>query len=261
MGVRTLAEGEPGAPLVVFAHGLEDSWTSWRPLAAALDPRWRALALDLPWRPGNDYGWRGRPARHWLGLGLDLVGEPPAALVAHSFGASTALELMCARDRRVGAAAVLMCPLYRMPSQPVSRHAFERARAAFVQHVRDGVRAKMGDRADALDPEVLAAMMDRAVDRVGPLAFLAVFERFVESAALGLGDISLPALVLAGGADPTLSERAAAALAAAIPGADLHIDPDYDHFCHLRNAQRIGGLVGDLVGSAHAQDRTAGRPR
>ncbi|MFD0900337.1 alpha/beta fold hydrolase [Actinomadura sediminis] len=261
VGVRTLSPGGPGAPLVVFAHGLEDSWTSWLPVAGELDPAWRALALELPWRPGNDYAWRGRSPGHWLARALDLVGEAPDALVAHSFGAGAALELLCAGGPAPAASAALVCPLYRMPSQPVGWHAFDRSRTTFMQHVRDSVRAGMGSRADTVDPAVLAAMMELALDRVGPIAFLTVFEQFVASAALRLENAAPPAIVLAGGADPTLSRRAAVALAGAMPDARLVYDPGYDHFCHIRHAHRIAGLVADLVGTVRAETRTAGNHR
>jgi pimeloyl-ACP methyl ester carboxylesterase len=47
---HVLARGRPGEPVVVFAHGLEDSWKSWQGLAAELNQDWTLIALDLPWR-------------------------------------------------------------------------------------------------------------------------------------------------------------------------------------------------------------------
>ncbi|WP_433241178.1 alpha/beta fold hydrolase [Streptosporangium sp. CA-135522] len=259
--VHTLAQGVPGAPFVVFAHGLEDSWTSWLPLAAELDPDWRLVALDLPWRPGNDYRWRTRPAGQWLGDGLDLLDTAPDAVVAHSFGANATLELLCALDSRPGRAAALVCPLYRLPRHPVTWRMFERSRSTFVQHIRDGLRARMGVRADSTEPGVLETMMDMALDRVGPSGFLTVFEQFAASADLPLGNVGLPTLVLAGGADPTLSLEAATALADGIPGADLRIHHDYDHFCHIRHARGVAAQVANLVDVARATTRTVGEFR
>ena len=207
-----LAPGVPGAPLVVFAHGLEDSWTSWQPLAAELDPDWRLVALDP--HPG-----------------------------------------------RTGRTVALVCPLYREPRHPVTWRMFDRSRATFVRHIRDGVQARMGGRADSMEPGLLEAMIDMAVDRVGPAGFLTVFDQFARSADLPLGNVELPTLVLAGASDPTLSREAAAALAGAMPGASLRIHDGYDHFCHVRHAGDVAAQVAGLVAAARATTRTTGELR
>jgi pimeloyl-ACP methyl ester carboxylesterase len=259
VSVRTLAPGATGAPTVVFAHGLEDNWACWLPLTKELNPDWRLLALDLPWRAGNDYRWRRRPAGHWLGEALDLLDGVPDVFVAHSYGANAALELLCALDPRPGRAAALICPLYRLPSHPVSWRMFDRARATFVQHIHEGLRVRVAGRGRTMDPDVLRSMLDVAVDRVGPAGFLSVFEQFTLSADLPLHNIELPTLVLAAGADPTLSREAATALGAQIAGAEVRIRDDYDHFCHIRHARDIAAQIADLVLSRTAT--TAGERR
>lgn len=257
---HTIATGEPGGPLLVFAHGLEDVWASWQPLAAELaaelDPSWRLVALDLPWRAGNDYRWRTRQPGQWLADGLDLVGRVPDALVAHSFGANAALELMCALDPRPGRAAALICPFYRLPRHRVTWRMFDRSMATFVEHIREGLLARLGPRAGSMEPEVLETMMKLAQDRVGPLGFLTVFQQFVASADLPLDRVEQPTLVLAGGADPTLSREAALALGDGMPGARALIRDDYDHFCHLRHARGVAALVAGLVDAVSAPTGT-----
>lgn len=64
---HVLFAGTPTGPCVVFVHGLEDTWHTWIRVAQCLGPRWRAIALDLPWRAGNDYRWR------WAGSPGDWV--------------------------------------------------------------------------------------------------------------------------------------------------------------------------------------------
>jgi pimeloyl-ACP methyl ester carboxylesterase len=258
---HTLAPGVPGAPLVVLAHGLEAPWASWRPLAAELDPDWRLVALDLPWRAGNDYRWRTRAPGRWLGDALDLVDATPDLLVAHSFGANATLELLCADDPRAGRAVTLVCPLYRLPRLPVTWRMFDRSRSTFIQHIREGLLARMGARAESTEPDVLETMIDLALERVGPAGFLTVFQQFVASAELSLGHVELPTLVLAGGIDPTLSREAAVALAGAMPGATVRVNDDYDHFCHIRQARGVAAQVTDLVDAAWATTRTAGELR
>jgi pimeloyl-ACP methyl ester carboxylesterase len=247
--VHTLTAGRPDGPLVVLVHGLEDTWAGWRPLAAQLDPGWRVVALDLPWRAGNDYQWRYRTLGQWLGEGLDLLDSEPDAMIAHSFGANAALQLACAYGRRPGRALGLVCPMYRELRHAVTWRTFDRARAIFVENIRESLLARMGNRVGLMDASVLANMVDLVVDRVGPFGFLTMFEQLVASAHLRLETVDVPTLVLAGGADHTMSPATVTALATGIPGARLRIVDEYDHFCHVRHAAGVAAQVTDLVGT------------
>jgi len=232
----------------VLAHGLEDDWSCWRGLVERLDPDWHIRTLDLPWRAGNDYRWRQRDsAAAWLAAGLDGLDEPADALVAHSFGANAALELMAAGDRRVGDAVALICPLYRPPEAEVTWRMFDRARQSFEAHIRDGVRAKMGHRTGAVEPDVLESMVDKTLDRIGPLGLLTAFESFVASTDIALERIDQRVMVLAGGADRTLSATAARMLAARIPAATVRVDDNFDHFCHVRRPYRVAEQVSEFL--------------
>jgi pimeloyl-ACP methyl ester carboxylesterase len=256
--VHTLAPGAPGGPLVVLVHGLEDAWASWLPMAAELDPDWRLVALDLPWRAGNDYRWYRRPSGEWLADALDLLGARPDAMVAHSYGANAALELLCERDSRPGPAVALISPLYRNPRYPVTWRLFDRAREAFVEHIREGLRARMAGRAETTDPTVLAAMMSVALDRVGPSGFLAVFQQFTASAYLALDQVEAATLLVAGAQDPSLPPEAARALASSIPGARVRVNDGYDHFCHFRQARGVAAQVAEFIETACLSTGTVG---
>ncbi|HCT80093.1 MAG TPA: alpha/beta hydrolase [Micromonosporaceae bacterium] len=240
---RELAPGEPGERLAVLAHGLEDSWESWLPLVRRLDPTWRVVALDLPWRPGNDYRWRRRPSWAWLGDALELVDRHPDLMVAHSYGANALLELLSAGDPRTSQAAALICPLYRPPDIAVTWKIFDRSRRAFEKHIQDSLMTRLSGRADRIGGDVVENMIAKAIDRVGPAGFLAVFDQFVSSAAVALDEITASVLVLAGGADPTLSPDAATSLARRIPYASLLIDDEYDHFCYVRRPGEVADRI------------------
>lgn len=223
---------------MVLVHGLEDAWSSWLPLAVLLDEEWRVTALDLPWRAGNDYRWRAADtAAGWLARALG--NDPVDAVVAHSFGANAALQLMAAGT--LPGAAVLICPLYRPPAVGVTWDVFDRARANFERLITDGIRARLGGR--DLEPDVLAAMAGKALDRIGPHGVLTAFDCFVASTDLPLEDVGQRALVLAGTADLSLSARAARALAARIPDAAVEIADDVDHFCHVRRPRLVAAHV------------------
>ncbi|WP_422768927.1 alpha/beta fold hydrolase [Plantactinospora sp. WMMC1484] len=240
---RVLRPAGPDCPRLVLVHGLEDSWASWRGLAAVTDPRWRVTALDLPWRSGNDYRWRRSAAADWLARALDELGEPVDVLVAHSFGANAAMDLMAAGNNAVGPAAVLICPLYRPPGAATTWRTLDRARTNFERHVRDGVLARLGERAAGIGPDVLEVMMVKALDRVGPMGLLTVFERYVASADLALEAIGQRIMVLGGAHDPTLSTEAAHLLGARIPTATVRVDVHFDHFCHIREPVNVHAHV------------------
>jgi pimeloyl-ACP methyl ester carboxylesterase len=250
ISVRVLAPGAPGAPVVTFVHGLGDAWSSWKPVARELDPAWRLLALDLPWRAGADYRWRRLPPGRWLGDALEQLGCRPDVVVAHSYGANAALELLCAADPRTGDAAMLICPLFRVPGRPVTWRTFEQSRATFVENIREGVRSQISVRGSIVHPGVLDSMLDVAIDRIGPTGFLAVFEQYAQSAYLALGNVTQPVLVFAGGADPALSRAEATALAARIPHADICINDSYDHFCHIRHAREVAARITQLMATS-----------
>ncbi|GAA0914281.1 MULTISPECIES: alpha/beta fold hydrolase [Streptomyces violaceusniger group] len=170
----------PGTLVVALVHGLEGGWAGWRPLAGELAGRCRTYVLDLPWRAGNRYRWRhhGTPA-HWLREALALVPEPVDILIGHSFGANAVLEHLADRDGAAQPrAAVLLAPFFRPDTLRVDWPLHDAALAGFRQIIADGVRVGLGSRAGDLDPEVLAAMADATVERIGPVGFLSLFLQF-----------------------------------------------------------------------------------
>lgn len=246
--LRPLRHGAAGGQRVIVAHGLEDSWAGWRALADRLDASWRIDALDLPWRAGNDYSWRGRdtPAG-WLAAGLDGPAQPADLLIAHSFAATAALELLARGALRIDGPTVLICPLYRSHDSQVTWKMFDRARWSFEQHVRDGVRVRMGPRARAVDPGILESMTAFTLDRIGPSGLLTVFDRFIASVGIELDKIEGRVLVLAGGSDLTLSAADARLLADRIPGGTARIQDDFDHFCHVRRPQDVAAHISEYL--------------
>ena len=109
--------------------------------------------------------------------------------------------------------------------------------------MHDSLRSRLGARLATLDPEVVDMMIAKAMDRIGPAGFLAVFDQFSTSASLDLGRIRARVLVLAGGSDPTLSPVAARTLTDGIAGARLSVDADHDHFCYVRRPDEIAATV------------------
>lgn len=102
--LRYLDEGPRDAPAVVMIHGFASSLETWITVAPALRERYRVLSLDL-----KGFGWTDRAegdyspeeqARLVLAL-MDERGIDRAAVVAHSYGSSVALQMALLEPARV----------------------------------------------------------------------------------------------------------------------------------------------------------------
>ncbi|KAA2265815.1 alpha/beta hydrolase [Solihabitans fulvus] len=242
---HVLSDGTPGGPCAVFVHGVEDSWRTWGRLADSLGPRWRSVALDVPWRAGNDYRWRwsGAPS-DWVGAGLDALDESSFVLVGHSFGANAVLGRLAGGERRANA-AVLISPFFRPPGAEVTWRTFDRSRAAFERQVRDGMRMRLRGMAEE---DVFELMLTRTCERIGPIGFLAAFEQYVASGHLSLSCVDIPVLVLCGENDPVTFRPHAEALARRLARGIVAGEKDFDHFSHLRRAPDVAQAIEELIG-------------
>jgi pimeloyl-ACP methyl ester carboxylesterase len=225
---------------MVLVHGLEDAWENWGPFAAQLDERWRACALDMPWRAGNDYSWRleGTPADH-LEAGLRGLSGGIDLLVGHSFGANALLELLASRANPPSAPVVLLTPFFRPPDVELTWELMARSWHQYTVQIREGVLAKLGPRGARLDGELVDRMATMTLQRIGTDGFMTVFSQFALSGSLPLASVANPVLILAGAADTSLGRRQATKLAGSMVRATLVVEDDYDHFCHTRRPSDV----------------------
>jgi pimeloyl-ACP methyl ester carboxylesterase len=252
--LHRLAERAPDAPTTLFVHGLEDAWQSWNPLAAELSGRRRLFAAEMPWAAGSDYRWRRADTPGgFVAAAIDALGAPIELLVGHSFGASAILECLAARPE-CARAAVLVSPFQRVPGIPLTWKAFDTSQRGFFHQMRDGLRARLHPRASKMKPEIFEAVLAKAMDRIGPAAFLCAFEQFAASDEFALERATLPVLVVAGSDDPSLSAEQAASLVARLPRASLLRRDDYDHFCHVRRAPELAAQLEAFLAHAGAPE-------
>ena len=118
--ISTLAAGE-GDP-VLLVHGLGATKASFLPTLAALAPRYRAIAVDLPGFGDSDKPLRGAYdasyfARAMVAL-LDALEIERAHVVGNSMGGRVALELGLSHPERVGRLALLAPSLAWLRSRP-----------------------------------------------------------------------------------------------------------------------------------------------
>ncbi|MFG2103289.1 alpha/beta fold hydrolase [Micromonospora echinaurantiaca] len=239
-----LSPGTDTGPCAVFVHGIEDTWRTWTRLSRCLGPQWRTVALDLPWRAGNDYRWRwsGGPG-DWVGAGLEALGDRPFLLVGHSFGANAVLARLAAGEPRA-TAAVLAAPFFRPAEHRVTWETFDLSRETFQRQISDGMRLRLRRTAP---PDVFEVMIARTCERIGPVGFLAVFEQYVASGHLPLSHVDIPAAILIGEADPGMFRPHMEALARRLPRATVAAGDDFDHFCHVNHAPEVARLIEELA--------------
>jgi pimeloyl-ACP methyl ester carboxylesterase len=247
VGIQYLNGGADKGPTLVFVHGLEDGWQSWQPVAAQLADGPPAVALDLPWRSGNNYQWRrlGTPAS-WLARALSQLPASDLIVVAHSFGATATLEVLADSARPVRA-ALLIAPIYRAEKMPLTWTTFDAARREFDDIIAEGIRSRLGDRHLTLDAGTLRAMASKLADRIGPVAFTVLFNEFAACREVRLAEATAHCEILGGPTDPCVTNGGAAALASAIPFARLIIDDRFNHFCHVNCPAVVAARVQDLI--------------
>ncbi|MGP3947291.1 alpha/beta fold hydrolase [Streptomyces sp. 7N604] len=235
---------QEGLPAMAFIHGLEDGWANWTPLARLLADRFRCHSVELPWRTGSTYRWRARAtAAQWVEAGLGLVPEPVSVLVAHSLGANSVLQWLATGVQPRYDAIVLLSPFYRSPSLTVNWGLMGGFREDFESVMKAGLRARLGARAETMDPGLFDGMAQKALDRIGPQGFLALLDQYVSASDLPLSHVTVPTLVIAGDQDPGIAGDRAEALIADMPGAELHLDPRLAHFCQVAQPDIVADLI------------------
>lgn len=239
-------------PALCLIHGLGEGWEVWSALCSRLAQRYQLFCLELPWSGSQGPRWgQLRPPSAWLRSGLELLPEPPRGLVAHSFGANAALELL--QDGRPPAldALVLVSPFYLAPSQELDWQVFQQTLQRFRQVMAQGVAIRQ-QRRGSKNRELLAAMGEKVVEWIGPLGFMEFFALFARTPALRLEQIGIPALILAGADDITASAESNIGLADRLPGSRVATLPGCGHFCMLEQPDLCADAVGQYLGAIPA---------
>jgi pimeloyl-ACP methyl ester carboxylesterase len=102
-------QGRLALPPLVLLHGWAASHKFWKYCFSAFSPRWRVIAPDLVGfglseKPDRDYSIEGYSK--WLGAFLDALTLDRVTLVAHSMGATIALDYAIEHPGRIERLAV-----------------------------------------------------------------------------------------------------------------------------------------------------------
>ncbi len=225
-------------PTVLLVHGLGASSHIWERLEL---PGYRLVAVDMP-----GCGWSetraGPLAPRDVALVLDALMEQLApdrrfAVVGHSFGGLTAIEMAHLKPERVAALALVDVPLQlpamaRLTAAPVLGEAVFRV-PTYAPASRTAVRLYLtwlfGDHRK-LDPETVDAYSNASSRPNYWETMLSGVRGIARWDGHGrLGELKPPALVVWGERDPMFPVALGRKLARAIPGADLVVLPGCGH--------------------------------
>lgn len=241
--VRYVDEGQGDA--VVLLHGFASSLETWEAVRPALRERHRVLALDL-----KGFGWTDRPpgdyspaaqARLVLAL-MDQRGIERAAIVAHSWGSSVALQVALQAPERVTRLALYDAYVY-----PEQRNTFFQWADAdgmgellfglfYDQRPEERIAMAFFD-PDAL-PQALVDAVERASERPGTAqAALAAARGMRAFPSERYRDVEVPVLLLWGREDRVTSLSWGERLANELADARLRVYPRCGHFPMIEAAR------------------------
>lgn len=251
--LRLLAPADPGhsgrpAEAVVLVHGMEEPWEVWEGLVERLSRRSRVFLLDLPWSGRQGYDWTLDRASctEWLRRGLEAVPGGASLLVAHSFGAMTALDYLDSFGTGALRGAALFSPLHLPRGKAFDWALIDHYSARFVPFLEAALKARSAVR--RLDEEIAAAAASIVREKIGPAGCLEFLYLFAKSPRLRLDAMRIPFLVVGGAEDFFATPEVCGALASAMSDAELRVLPGCGHFCMLEQAEQTSTLLDDFVG-------------
>ncbi len=230
-----LGQGEP----VVLIHGFASALETWATVWPSLLADYRIIAMDL-----KGFGWTERPegdyspqAQAQLVLGLmDHLGVERAAVVAHSWGSSVALQMALAAPERVTRLALYDAWVYfeQLPTF------FVMARASGIGEILTWLfyKERPADKMTAAfyDPrwvnEAFAEEVAHALDRPGTeaAALAAIRDQRFEDLQDAYRTITQPVLLLWGREDKVTRLHFGERLVNHLPNAKLIVYGQCGHF-------------------------------
>lgn len=259
-------QGDSGAPVVIFMHGM-GAWSQiWRPaMAAVANAGFRAVAIDLPpfgysERPAATAYGRQAQARRIIGV-LDALGAPTAFLVGHSFGGGPTMEAVLLAPSRV-AALVLADAAVGLDAPPgnssvpglilgtrVVRDALVSATVTNPRLTPRLLGQFVADPAAVTDERVrmlqAPLVLQGATSAFGDwlLDFSTSTERPLSQDAQSYRALNLPALIIWGDRDTTTPLAQGERLKDVISGSELAIMPGVGHMPQIEDPPQFERLL------------------
>lgn len=242
----------PGRDPLVLLHGLGCDASMWDEVVDALPPEVGLVVPELRGHGGSTLGWHAPSVEQWADdvvrlLSVLAIDEPAVAGI--SMGGYVALAMEATHRGRARAWAFL-----DTTAAPDDESGRLRRAAGIARIGREGWRSY----AEALIPsllndgrprfpshrEHLLRMFERAGNAGLPPTLMALAGRPDRRGLLP--SIATPSIVIAGAADALIPPDRARELAAAIPGARLHVLDDTGHMSAMEAPREVARLLASL---------------
>ncbi len=252
--INHVVRGE-SSPAIVFVHGFGCALSDWDAQVAALSPRFRTVAVDLPGHGGSPGG----PDD----VGIDLYADAvislltgPSVLVGHSMGCRVVVEAAVRAPGAVAGLVLVDGSQFAPAMAPVLAQRFATA---------EGYTAMIGGMFQDMftpksDPAVAAAVIARAGALPYPVgaALMTAMQRYdVERFEAALSLVRVPALAVQSTYSNEKRERRTMAagqsspfldmLRARVAGVRVEVVADTGHFPQLDEAGRTTALIEGFV--------------
>jgi len=226
-------------PAVVMIHGFASSLNAWDRVVGALEPTRRVIRLDL-----KGFGWSGRPAGDYSPRAqaeivfalMDRLGVSRAPIVAHSWGASVALQMALMKPERIERLALYDAWVYsdQLPTFFVWSRAPVLGEILFSMFYRERPDEKI--EAAFYDPSILdQAFVEHVQDMLNrpgtsAAALAAVRGQRYEQVEKRYATIDKPVLLLWGREDRITTLEMGERLVRQLPRAEMIVYPRCGHF-------------------------------
>jgi pimeloyl-ACP methyl ester carboxylesterase len=253
---QVYVEDQGRGEAVVLVHGFGASSFAWRHVSAALEHDFRVVAIDLA-----GFGFTQRPrdkasysrfAQGQLVLAvMDRLGIARAHLVGHSYGGSVSMALAARSPERFFSLTLVNSAALDYPQARRTAAASFLPLASLLVRThslrRSNVEAKL-KRSAADDSVVTEAVVDEYWRRLkvegSPRAFWGLTTPLEDpQTAVGLGDITLPTLVVWGVRDELIDVEAARRATTRIPASRFAEIEDAGHVPMEERPEELVGLM------------------
>ncbi|HYB91546.1 MAG TPA: alpha/beta hydrolase [Candidatus Binataceae bacterium] len=251
-----------GRPTVILLHGSTANAWWWHPVARAISPAYRLLALDQ--RGHGDSEWVRPPAYSVVLYAHDLArfaehvgprGELPI-IVGHSLGGMSVLAF--ARDHPGGARGVVLIDGSLTASRASDRY-FRRLKSLPIVTYPDletaKARFRLMPREGSVPPETLLEIAEKSFARTDEGRFTLKFDResFYRGDGIQVMDalrqVRIPTLLVRAGRSRIMNADGARAATESNPRIQLVTIPDAHHHVLLEKPAALARVIEDFIAS------------